>query len=78
MKNEKNELSCRNCVYSQLLVEAGDLYIILNPHGDEVQRQYENTVMICRESPPISGTWPQVTAEDWRGRFEANSPKGNN
>ena len=61
---------CPECKYSEKVLEAGNQYTFRNPNGDEVTRQYGQTVYICRANPPISGDWPQVTADDWCGMFE--------
>lgn len=69
-----NQPSCLNCIYSDVVAKAGELYTFLNPHGTDITRKYDNTIILCRAEPPISGSWPQVTEEDWCGRFEADSP----
>jgi hypothetical protein len=60
--------SCANCIYSELVYQEGDSYSFVNPNGDEVTRQYPQTVLICRAMPPIAGSWPQVVPEDWCGQ----------
>lgn len=64
------EIKCTNCIFCELVVQEGELYSFINPMGDEVNRQYDRNVHICRANPPISGDWPQVTDSDWCGRFE--------
>lgn len=71
--NPDEQPKCILCKWSEVLAEEGDLYTMINPHGDEVQRKYESNIIICRESPPISGSWPQVSVEDWCGRFESRN-----
>ena len=67
---ENMEIKCTNCVFCDLIVKEGDLFSFLNPHGDEVNRQHERNVYICRASPPIAGDWPQVSEDDWCGGFK--------
>lgn len=62
-------MSCYTCKYSQLIVNEGEEYVTLNPHGDEVLKVYNNTILICRYSPPING-WPEVLKDDWCSKFE--------
>lgn len=62
--------SCADCAYSEVVVQEGDVYSFLNPHGEEVLRAHQQTVLICRAFPPFVGQWPQVTQEDWCGRWE--------
>lgn len=64
------EIKCTNCVFCELVVSEGELYTFINPLGDQVSRQHDRTVYICRANPPIGGDWPQVTENDWCGRFE--------
>lgn len=78
MKQDESQPKCIDCIYCEVLAEQGDIYRMLNPHGDEVERQYENNILICRESPPISGSFPQVSAEDWCGKFTSTSTTSNN
>lgn len=66
------DVNCKNCVFFELVVKAGDLFSFINPHGDEVSRQHDRTVYICRANPPIGGDWPQVTEDDWCGGFKLN------
>lgn len=66
-------MNCKDCKYSQVIVEKGQHYTMLNPVGDEITRLYEDTIMICRWAPPISGSWPQVGTEDYCGKFEPYS-----
>lgn len=62
--------NCTSCRFSELLVNKGDSYSYLNPVGEEVIRIHEVPILQCRAMPPIAGTWPQVTAEDWCGQGE--------
>jgi hypothetical protein len=63
-------VKCENCVFFDLVVEAGELFKFINPRGDEVSRQHDSNVYICRASPPITGDWPQVSTDDWCGKFQ--------
>jgi len=49
---------------------------MLNPVGDEVTKIHEDTVLICRAMPPIAGSFPQVTEDDWCGQFSPASKDG--
>ncbi len=64
------EVKCTNCAFCEVVVKEGDLFTFINPYGEEVNRKHENTVFICRANPPIGGDWPQVTEEDWCGKFQ--------
>lgn len=64
------EIKCTNCVFCELVVEAGDLFTMLDPYGEEVERQHSSTVYVCRANPPITGDWPQVSDNDWCGKFQ--------
>lgn len=63
-------MKCPNCVFSDILVQEGDLFSFINPLGHEVTREHPSTVMICRYNPPIGGDWPTVTEEDYCGKFK--------
>jgi hypothetical protein len=64
--------SCANCKYSELVAKEGEEYSYMNPVGEEIVRVYPHTVLICRGMPPIAGSWPQVTPEDWCGQGKFN------
>lgn len=49
---------------------------MLNPVGDEVTKIHEDTVLICRAMPPIAGSFPQVTEDDWCGQFSRTPEDG--
>lgn len=66
-------VSCEKCVFCELVVREGDLFSFINPLGEEVSRKHESNILICRFNPPITGDWPQVSADDWCGKFQ--SPK---
>jgi hypothetical protein len=68
------EINCTKCVFCELVVKAGDLFTVLDPYGMEVNKSHGNDVYICRALPPITGDWPEVTENDWCGKFQ---PKEN-
>lgn len=59
-----------------MLVSKGSTFSMLNPVGDEVTRIHEETVLICRAMPPISGSFPQVAEDDWCGQFSPTPEDG--
>lgn len=61
--------SCKDCIYSEVEAEPGDKFSYHNPYGELVEREHTQHILICRHSPPIAGTWPNVTVEDWCGQF---------
>jgi hypothetical protein len=63
-------------MYSEVLVKKGTPYTILNPIGNEVTRVHEDTVLICRAMPPLGGSFPQVTEDDWCGQFSRTPENG--
>jgi hypothetical protein len=63
-------MKCEKCVYSELVAQQGLSYTFLDPFGDEVSRVHQQTVLMCRAMPPIAGTWPQVSVDDWCGHFK--------
>lgn len=65
--------NCINCLHSELVVEEGDSYKFLDPYGDEVARVHQQTILLCRAMPPITGSWPHVAVDDWCGYFETDS-----
>ena len=66
------EVKCKNCLFFETVVQAGELFTFINPHGDEVNREHSSNIHICRANPPIGGDWPQVTEDDWCGMFKEN------
>jgi hypothetical protein len=68
------EISCINCVFGEVVVSSGEIFTLLNPIGEEVQKSHDKTVLICREGPPTGGEWPEVFENDWCGKFQ---PKEN-
>jgi hypothetical protein len=66
------EVKCINCAFSEIVVKEGDLFTVLDPHGIEVNKKYDQSVYICRAGPPIAGDWPHVTEDDWCGGFKPN------
>jgi len=64
------EIKCTNCVFCDLVVKEGDLFTFINPYGEEVNRNHESNVLICRANPPIVSDWPQVSVDDWCGKFQ--------
>lgn len=64
------EAKCGNCIFGDIAVKEGDPYTFMNPHGEEVVRVHQQTVLLCRAMPPIAGQWPQVLPEDWCGHFQ--------
>lgn len=67
MTEQSTFTQCTNCIYSEKIVNMGDDYTFLNPHGDTVVRKYDRSVFICRYNPPLTGEWPQVSEDDWCG-----------
>lgn len=65
------DVSCVNCVFCEQVVKDGDIFTILDPHGDEIERQHASDVFICRALPPITGSWPEVTTSDWCGKWKS-------
>ena len=65
--------SCVSCVFAEVLVREGETYTFLDPFGDEVVRVHGQTVLQCKALPPVTGTWPQVSTEDWCGYFKRPS-----
>lgn len=57
-------------MFCDVVVEAGELFTMLDPHGDEVNRTHSSTIYICRANPPIAGSWPEVSEDDWCGKFQ--------
>lgn len=68
------KINCMNCAYGEVVVTSGDIFTLLNPIGEEVEKLHDKTVLICRQSPPIGGEWPEVFENDWCGKF--HSKKG--
>jgi len=64
--------SCEKCTFCELVVNKGDSFTIFNPIGEEVHKVHQSNVLICRYHPPISGDWPQVSEDDWCGKFKSN------
>jgi hypothetical protein len=69
-------MKCGDCVFSEVLVKKGTPYTILNPVGTEITRVHEDTVLICRAMPPLGGSFPQVTEDDWCGQFSTAAEDG--
>lgn len=63
-------IKCSECIFCDVVVEAGEPFIMLDPHGIEVERVHQSTVYICRSNPPIGGSWPEVSENDWCGKFQ--------
>lgn len=59
---------CINCIYCDKIVNEGDDYSFINPHGDIVVRKHAAPVYVCRYNPPLAGDWPQVSEDDWCGQ----------
>ena len=64
------EINCTKCMFCEQVVKAGDMFTILDPYGQEVNRKHGHNLYICRANPPITGDWPQVTEDDWCGGFK--------
>jgi len=64
------EIRCTDCIFCDLILKEGDLFNFINPVGYEVSRTHDSNVYICRANPPIGGDWPQVTKNDWCGKFQ--------
>jgi hypothetical protein len=69
-------MKCGDCFFSEVLIKKGTPYTILNPVGTEITRVHEDTVLICRAMPPLGGSFPQVTEEDWCGQFSRTPEAG--
>jgi len=69
-------INCKECVYCEQAVNAGDEYTFINPVGDVITRIHSDSLYICRFWPPIAGQWPQVAEDDWCGQFERNEQDG--
>lgn len=67
-------MKCADCKFSEILVNSGQEYTILNPLGTEVTRVHADTILICRAMPPLGGSFPNVTEDDWCGQF-SRTPK---
>jgi hypothetical protein len=63
-------IKCIDCKFCDLVVEAGTLFSFINPYGSEVEREHPSTIYICRANPPIAGSWPEVSEDDWCGKFQ--------
>lgn len=64
------DIKCTNCLFCELVIKEGDLFTMLDPYGEEVNRSHDSSVYICRANPPIGGDWPQVSEDDWCGKFQ--------
>lgn len=62
-------MKCVDCRFSEVLVQRGQEYTILDPVGTEVPRVHGDTILICRAMPPLGGSFPNVTEDDWCGQF---------
>lgn len=67
--NSLETAACKTCRFSNLLVQAGEVYTFTNVVGDEVERTHAVTVLECRAMPPVAGGWPQVQEDDWCGHY---------
>lgn len=63
-------MTCEICTFSQILISKGDSYSFLDPNGEEVVRTHLETILECRAMPPLGGSWPHVSPEDWCGYFK--------
>jgi len=66
-------ISCKDCIYAEVEAEAGDTFSYVNPYGEVIERQHSQLILTCRHSPPIAGSWPNVSEGDWCGQFTARS-----
>ena len=55
---------CKDCEYSKVVASKGDPIPTRDPHGFDVERFVQETVLMCRYGPPING-WPVVAEDDW-------------
>jgi len=63
-------MTCERCTFSQILINKGENYSFLDPNGEEVVRTHQQTILECRAMPPLAGSWPHVSTEDWCGYFK--------
>lgn len=55
---------CKDCKYSEVVATKGDPIETRDPHGFDLVKYVEQTVLMCRFNPPLNG-WPLVNETDW-------------